>query len=519
MQFSRAKSPAVLFLSLSLLAWMGASSAWAQRPTAEPGTVLLNPEGVVNVQDLPRVGPRVPVHREMPFRVPDLQELVDTKARHQAATQPAPSASAGVTTSALTTPSTTTSLMGLRRSESGGWIPPDTQVGVGPSYIVEAVNLEMRIWNRTTGEVTTSDLNSFFGTSAQLSDPKIRFDPLSNRWFIAVISYNTSFTAGAWRVAVSTGPDPFSFIRYTASTSKSAPDFPALGISADKVILTANAFRGNSFLGTEFLVINKANLTAGTNATSSYFAPPQGLFTIQPAHSLSSTATLYMAAVAYNSATSIRVWSVNGVPGVGAGVTRSTKDVPITSLTSPPDARQAGTSTLIQTNDNRLLDAAYRNDVLWVSANSACVPLGDTTTRACLRLIQLSIGSSITKTQDFDFGQSGSYYYYPAVQIDGNGNLISVFSGSSASLWAGVYASGQRPADGPNTFQLPATIKFGENAYKPFANRWGDYSCASIDPSNSATIWVAGEYAHIEGGSEWGTWIAPLQMLPPSPSP
>jgi hypothetical protein len=374
----------------------------------------------------------------------------------------------------------------------------------------------MRIWNKSgsQAQVSTTDLNNFFGTTTNLSDPKIRFDQISSRWFIAVISYNNSFTAGAWRLAVSTDSNPLSFVRYTISTGKSAPDFPALGVSSDKVVLTANAFRGNSFLGTEFLVINKADLTAGTNAASSYFAPPQGLFTIQPAHSLSPTTTLYMAAVAYNSATSIRVWSVNGVPGVSS-VTLSTTSLSITSLTSPPDAAQAGTSTLIQTNDNRLLDAVYRDGKLWVAASSACVPAGDTKTRACLRLMQFAVGSSITKAQDFDFGQSGLYYYYPAVQIDGSGNLISVFSGSSASLWAGVYASGQRPADGFNTFQIPTLIHLGENAYTPFANRWGDYSGASIDPSNAGTVWVAGEYARIEGGSQWGTWIAPLQMSSP----
>ncbi len=48
----------VLYLSFSLFPPV---QAWAQRPTAEPETGLLNPEGVVNVQDLPRVGPRVPV--------------------------------------------------------------------------------------------------------------------------------------------------------------------------------------------------------------------------------------------------------------------------------------------------------------------------------------------------------------------------------------------------------------------------------------------------------------------------
>ncbi len=517
------KALAVLLLTLSLLAWMGGTPAWAQRPTADPETGLLHPEGVVNVQDLPRVGPRVPVHREMPFLVPDLQQLRDTKAQHQARTQPVPNASATVKPTALTSPSTTTppGFIGLSLSESGGWVPPDTQIGVGPNYIVEAVNLEMRIWTKAGALVSTSDLNSFFGISDQLSDPKIRFDPLSNRWFIAVISYNTSFTAGAWRLAVSINQDPLTFVRYTASTSSSAPDFPAVGINDDKLVLTANAFLANSFLGTEFLVLNKANLVSGTSAAYTYFAPPQGLFTIQPAHSLSSTCsgtpsvcTLYMAAVAYNSATSIRVWSVKGVPGVDAGSTVSTVNFSISSLTSPPDAKQLGTSTLIQTNDNRLLDAVYRNGALWVSANSACKPSSDTRTRACLRFIQFTNGTGVAKVQDFDFGQPGQYYYYPAIQIDGVGNLISVFSGSSASLYAGVYASGQRPTDGTNTFQNPKQIKDGEHSYNPFASRWGDYSGASIDPSNQAIVWIAGEYARIEGGSEWGTWLAPVQIGP-----
>lgn len=515
MWFLRLKVATVLFLSLACLALIGVSSVWAQGPTPEPQTVLLTPDGVVNVQDLPRVGPRVPVHREMPFMVPDLQRLRDTKAQHQTAIQPAPNASASVTGSTLVTPSVAVGFTGLRQSESGGWRPPDTQVGVGPNHIVEAVNLEMRIWDKNGNIISTNDLNSFFGTAANLSDPKIRFDPPSNRWFIAVISYNKSFTAGAWRLAVSTSADPFSFIRYTISTSKSAPDFPALGVSDDKVVLTANAFRGNSFLGTEFLVINKANLIAGMSAASRYFPPPQGLFTIQPAHSLSSTSTLYMAAVAYNSATSIRIWSVNGVPGTSS-VTLSTVNFSITPLTSPPDAQQLGTTGLITTNDNRLLDAVYRNGALWVAATSACVPSGDTKTRACLRLMRFDIGSTITKVQDIDFGQPGLYYYYPAIQIDGGGNLISVFSGSSATWYAGVYASGQRLTDGPNTFQNPVTIHVGEGIYT--TTRWGDYSGAAIDPTDStqATVWVAGEYALpiTNNTPEWGTWLAPLQMSP-----
>lgn len=199
-------------------------------------------------------------------------------------------------------------------------------------------------------------------------------------------------------------------------------------------------------------------------------------------------------------------------------MTISTANLGISTLSSPPDAKQLGSSVLIQTNDNRLLDAVYRNvngtGVLWVSANAACVPAADTGTRACLRLIKLSTGSSITKVQDFDFGMFSRYFYYPAIQTDGSGNLIAVFSGSSAGEYASVYAGGQKTTEALNSFQTPVLIQAGENAYTPFASRWGDYSGAAIDPSDPPVVWVAGEYARIEGGSEWGTWIAPVKMSP-----
>jgi hypothetical protein len=494
---------------------MSTGAALAQKPAAGPDLIDLAPNGEVNVQSLPTAGPRLPVHKEMPFSTPDIAELGSTKDLQEKAPELAPNASAVITAPTVISPSATTGFLGLRRSESGGWVPPDTQVGAGPNHVFEAVNLEGRVWAKDGTLVKSFDLNTFFGTTAQLSDPKIRFDAASGRWFVAVISYNNSFTAGAWRLAVSTSSDPSgTFVLYTASTTKSAPDFPALGISDDKVVLTANAFRGNNFLGTEFIVIDKAGLVAGGSAHSAFFGPPQGLFTIQPAHSLTSTSTLYMASVAFNSATSLRVWSVRGVPGVGAGVTITSSNFAINSLTSPPNALQSGTNTTIETNDNRLLDAAYANGALWLAGTSACVPSGDTATRSCLRFIKLSTSSTITKSQDFDFGQSGFYYYYPAIQIDGSGNLVSVFSGSSATTFAGVYSSAQKTTDGANTFQAPVLIKAGENAYTPFANRWGDYSGAARDPSDPTTVWVSGEYVRAEGGSEWGTWIAPVQVGP-----
>jgi hypothetical protein len=517
------------FLATTVLLLL-ACSAWpgsAQPPAPAPEDSTVAPSAVVSVRDVPEHGPSVGDTLAKPRRTPDDDALHATKrAFGQAHHAPAPAPSTLASPSAGSVVSGTTTLVGLQRTESGGFVPPDTQAAVGPSHIVELVNLEGRIWNKTDRSIAkTFALNSFFGfpTSTNLSDPKIRYDATSGRWFVAAISYNNSFTQGAWNLAVSTTGDPTStFVIYRLSTSKSAPDFPALAVNDDKVVLTANAFRANSYLGTEFAVFNKADLLAGASARVSYFGPPRGSFTIQPGHPLTACVIagcpIYMAAVAFNSASTIQLWTISGVPGVGSGVAVTTASLSIGSLTSPPDAPQPGTSTLIATNDNRLLEASYRGTAsggtLWVAANSACVPAADTATRACLRFINLSISSSgsVTKLQDFDFGQSGFYYYFPAIATDGSGNLIAGFSGSSSDTFAGVYASGQKTTDGANTFQSPVLLHGGENSYTPFADRWGDYSAAALDPVSPSTVWVAGEYVAISGGSDWGTFLAPIQM-------
>lgn len=515
----------LLCLFLVLVPVLGAR-VQAQPLGQTPEESIIHPDGVVDVKQLPPAIPQVPVLREIPRRLPDPLFFQQRK-RELRAGGSASGAGAGATpqvaaTVVASTVTAVTGIGGLTFAESGGYVPPDTQVAAGSNHVFEAVNLEGRIWLKTLGApepVSSFTLNSFFNlpASALLSDPKIRFDPGSNRWFVVVISYNQSFTSGAWRLAVSTSFDPTgTFVLYTFATSKFAEDFPAIGINEDKVVLTANAFRANSFLGTEFLVLNKADLLAGGAVRYAFFPPPQGLFTIQPAHSLSSTCsspttcTSFMAAVAYGSATSIRIWAVTGVPGVGSGVSGTTADLAIATLSIPPDAVQAGTSLLIDTNDNRLLDAVFRDGELWVTANSACTPGGDATTRACLRFTEILPQGTPAVAQDFDVGTVGDYYYYAALQLDNLDNLVTVFSKSSAAEFPSVYAGGQLATAAPDTFQVPVVLKAGEAPYGLIPPRWGDYSGAGIDPADQTKVWVAGEYALID--STWGTWIAEITL-------
>jgi len=157
-------------------------------------------------------------------------------------------------------------------------------------------------------------LIDFFGVyfSDLISDPRIRFDSARQRWYLSCVSIEQTWAnppQGDFRLAVSTSSDPTqAFTLYAATTSGAFPDFPHLGFNEDKLVLTGNSYSlpidSAQFLGTEFLVANLSDLmnSSITNPHTQFFGAPQGLDSIAPADSLSSTCsggvcTLFMAAV------------------------------------------------------------------------------------------------------------------------------------------------------------------------------------------------------------------------------
>jgi len=423
---------------------------------------------------------------------------------------------------------------------TAGAIPPDTQIAVGPNHVLEAVNLEIRVWSRptTTPHVLyDTDLASFFGVSVFdfftiVSDPRVIYDPISDRWFVSCVTLDPYlYLVGDWRIAVSKTNDPTgAYTLYQAEFNGEFPDFPSLGLSDDKLAVTGNAFDlpAMNFLGSEYLVANKADLVAGvSNPASTYYAHPQPVDTIQVAKSLSSTSKLYLAAVpADGGSKTLEIWSIDGVPGVGNGDVAST--IPLTlqaPLAVPPDAVEPG-SVRIMTNDVRLQDLSYRNGQLWMSGNTGCTPAGDATIRSCLHFVQVDT-ATMTIAQEITYGESGVDYYYPAVTTDAAGNMVSVFTRSSSSEYPSVYTGGHNSSDAPGTFQSPTIVRAGVSAYdaSPNDQRWGDYSGIAVDPfDGGASVWLAGQLMGAGGGMNWTTWIAQVSagaggcQLPSTPT-
>ena len=389
--------------------------------------------------------------------------------------------------------------------------PPDVQVAAGPRHVVEMVNIVGRIWTKDGNTVQTFSLDTFFGVPSTdfISDPKVRFDAPSARWFASITDINTSKVL----LAVSTSDDPTgSWHTHSFTASASCADQPLLGVSDDKVILSANDFSSCTtdnapFVGVEYWIINKGDLVTGATPRFQRFGPDSSIFSLQPADGIGST-TAYLASAGSGPANTLTVRAVSGVPPAPLSIV--TRDLSIRPTVQPPGASQPDTILLLDASDARIQDALWEAGHLWVALGDACIPTGDILTRSCIRLIDVDT-LSLTVVQDFDFGIDGKYVFYPAVRTDEDGRLTVVFGSSSSTDYPGAMIATRAPSDPPGVIGSPVLIQSGTasetTACSTTTCRYGDYFGAARDPSDPGVVWVAAEYGRPAG---WGTSVAAI---------
>ena len=341
-------------------------------------------------------------------------------------------------------------------------------------------------------------------------------------------------------VAVSNNTDPFVWKVYNICAGQGGvcpttyfPDQPILGVSDDKVAISVNDYaNGGASIGAQYWILNKSEMLSGAQTVDEYsHGPDSRFFSIHPVQSLSSTTTQYMVSTRGCCASNVTLFSITGVPP--NFVANSTVVLPISTMTIPPNGFQPETpsrvdsgrrwspticrdppcvpppSVSISGSGNRILSAVWFEGILWYTANDGCVPPGDSRQRSCVRLTQIDTGTA-TVTQDFDYAANGTYYFYPAVSIDKNGDLDMVFGFSSNTTYPSLAITGQARGDMSGALAPAITVKTGTAAAT--GGRYGDYFGAGIDPANPTTIWVAGQYGNSTDGT-WATFIASMNVI------
>jgi hypothetical protein len=409
--------------------------------------------------------------------------------------------------------------------------PPDNGLGTNGSYLVELVNDSGNIWSISNGALTSPygyfDLNKFFYVPSgyTLSDPRILWDPFGQRWIASGVAFSSG-GASMVDLDVSSSADPEGGwnVYYMDSSSDVLHDQPKIGISQQQLVVSWNDFLVESlFQGATTWVLDRAGVESGSFFGATTFGPDSSEFSVVPAwvvngpdaYAVWNDSDCSYSGCSTGSPT-LGVVQIGGTPTNGS-VTWTTWNPSIAATVNPPGAIQPAPGNPLDTDDDRLLGATWSNNTLVTAGNDACTPPGDSTVRPCLRIIAVSLsGGTPTVTQDFDAGAAGAALYYPAVTLDGSGDMAVVYTASSSSVPASV-GSAVEAAGSVDTLSTGPWLEEGSGYYSDgnSSPRWGDYSGAVTVPGTTAgtwgsDMWVAGEYTAQSGTYDWGTAAAQL---------
>jgi hypothetical protein len=392
---------------------------------------------------------------------------------------------------------------------AGSYTPPDVQVAAGPTYIVEMVNLLATVYTKAGVLVYSVDLPTFFiAGSDSMTDPRVFYDAGSGRYFASISDSVTNEVD----VAVSETGDPTGSWFVYAFVSGADPtyfaDQPSLGVSSDKVVVSGNMFdSSNNFVGTEIWALNRSEMQLGATIDYVDVGPDTTYYSVYPASNEGVTPNLYMVSVDPTVSGSFTLFEVTGAPPGDVIFTNVT--LPIGDFNPPNGSVQRGSPYIIDSGDGRVVSAAYSGSRLWFAFPDFAIPAGDTQAQDGYRLVEVDTSSS-TVLQDFDVNAAHTSYFYPALAMDGGGNLLVLFGDSSATSYPGLMVTAQKASDSPNTYEVPIQVFNGTGAEteQPSGGvvRYGDYFGASLDPSNPSVVWVAGQYGR-SGRQGWATHI------------
>ncbi len=406
------------------------------------------------------------------------------------------------------TPNLIASFQGVIRGDASSMsYPPDTDGAIGPNHFVETVNRNFAVYNRYTGaELTNILLGSFLPGSN--GDPRVVFDQHSGRWIVHVCDFSATATI---YLAVSLTDDPMgNWFKTSFATDEDEdvgnwPDYPTLGVDANGIYIGAYMIGGG---GMSLFAIDKAPLVSVPPSLGTIYAfrqlPWEGA--LQPAHTYGNPGGDYVVSVDSSSALRLRKVNSNGFPWTLSNL----GTVSVSSFSDPPNAPALGSSTALNTVDDRLMMSVYRDGSLWTSHTISA------SGRAACRWYEIDVTTQ-TLVQSGTVADPSLHYFFPSIMVNQTGDAVMAFTGSNSSQYAACYYTGRAASDPAGEMAPPVMYKAGtgpQNNIDGYGrNRWGDYSYTTLDPVDQSTIWTVQEYGHDD--DIWGTYIAALSVAPP----
>lgn len=427
---------------------------------------------------------------------------------------------------------------GLDIVQAGLAFPPDTIVAASATKVLEATNVALRLSDRDGRNATIRSLEDFFGLPTANSfhfDPKVYYDRLSGRFFVVDLDLDFVERQSFIYLSVSRSSSPADLVaprswcnyRLNGRVGRSWADFPGLGMNERWLAVTVNNFNfSGSFRSAFVYALDKRRLADNAAACprvdfhrfrAAQDGHGQVAFTVQPAFHYSTTALagtplfLVSSDVVFEVAETYTLWRLTegpgGVPELGRHGVRGTG-----RYTIPPNAPQRDNGTELDTGDQRVSQAAFRDGVVWTAHTTGC-NFGFTPGESCVKAVGITPtadGGTVTFEETFGGGDDW-FVWMPSVAVNGRGDVAVAFQRSRGTMSTGVAFAGKPAAS--NRFETLARLVNGRCSIENFdgqRNRTGDYVGVQTDPADDLTFWIAGEYTGNVGklGCNWRTRVA-----------
>ncbi len=386
---------------------------------------------------------------------------------------------------------------GISFSQSNcGCYPPDTNAAVGGNFVVHAVNVQLRIYDKTTGTVLLDEpLSNFFGATTQ-GDPYVVYDELADRWYINAFDSDAS---GLF-LAVSQTNDPTgAWYVYDLTNVGGFPDFAKPGYNKDAIFISYNDF-GSAGGYAAVAAINKAQALAGIYPAYYTSYPPPQFRAIPPArmHGDFTGGTEWFLSIDYSGGNSVRVTKMTNYFSNSPNYT--TWQVPVQPFGYFVNADQPGAPGSVTDNDPTATAVQYHNKRLVTATEASIAADGFTYPKGHYYQIDVSTGTPRLMTDGLIDPGPGVSVYMVSADRDNAGNFGATWMESSLSEYVSMWV-GTRPNVFPNNWINAAQVAPG--VFMPYSGRTGDYSSTVLD-SDGMTFWSANEYS---GSDIWNTHI------------
>lgn len=426
-------------------------------------------------------------------------------------------------------------------------VPPDTNGEVGPNHYVQTVNIDLAVFNKTTGAVITgpvptNTLWTGFGGDCEFDndgDPTVNYDQIADRWVIAQFAVEQGFTPFHYLecVAVSKTADPSGAYWLYAFDFGSTDfnDYPKLAVWPDAYYATYNVF-GNAFTG-RACAMDRTNMLAGNAATQVCFDDQGdgGLLasdlegtTLPPAGSPN-----FVMQLSYDDfdgltakRSGLKLWKFHA-DFAGASFTWTgpfavaTQTVGEACATKSRGAcvKEPGQTIRLESLADRLMNRlTYRNFGTYESVliNHA-VRLGNKpgSAKVAQHWIEMrSPNATPTIFQEATYAPTKSSRWMGSIAQDKLGDMAMGFSISNKKLkiFPEPMITGRLVADPINQMSQGESVLQTATASQTTYGRWGDYSGMTVDPADDCTFWFTTEYLTNTGVFNWHTRIGAFKF-------